>query len=224
MALNRSAPIRPSKAPNLPNAPREGYNFGYFDQYSNVLRLYFNQIDNFGASLLNGSGGGSITFPYGAFSSSATQSAASNTATALTFNATDFANGFSIVSNSRITPDYPGLYNLQFSIQAQSLSTANEDIFIWLKQYTAATTTLADISGSTGKIGLLQRKGPANPNSGIYGWNYYVSLAAGDYLQIYWSTTNGTDVTIPYYAASGSPTKPSTQSVVATMTFVSAIY
>jgi len=67
MALNRSAPIRPSKAPNLPNAPREGYNSGYFDQYSNVLRLYFNQIDNFGASLLNGSGGGSVTFPYGAF-------------------------------------------------------------------------------------------------------------------------------------------------------------
>jgi hypothetical protein len=45
MAYN--APLRPSKAPNLPNAPREGYNAGYFDQYSNVLRLYFNQIDNF---------------------------------------------------------------------------------------------------------------------------------------------------------------------------------
>jgi hypothetical protein len=25
----------------------EGYSAGYFDQYSNVLRLYFNQIDNF---------------------------------------------------------------------------------------------------------------------------------------------------------------------------------
>jgi hypothetical protein len=48
-------------------------------------------------------------------------------------------------------------------------------------------------------------------------------MAAGDYLQIYWSTTNGTDVTIPYYAASGSPTKPATQSVVATITFVSAV-
>ena len=45
MAYN--APLRPSKAPNLPNAPREGYDAGYFDQYSNVLRLYFNQIDNF---------------------------------------------------------------------------------------------------------------------------------------------------------------------------------
>jgi len=224
MALNRSAPIRPSKAPNLPNAPREGYNSGYFDQYSNVLRLYFNQIDNFGASLLNGSGGGSITFPYGAFSSGVTQSAASNTATALTFNTTDFANGFSIVSNSRITPDYPGLYNLQFSVQIQSLSNAPEDIYIWLKQYTAATATLADIAGSTGVVGLLARKNPGDPSHDIKGWNYYVSLSAGDYLQIYWSTTNGTDVTIPYYAASGSPTKPATQSVVVTMSFVSAIY
>ena len=224
MALNRSAPIRPPKAPNLPNAPIAGYSTNYFDQYSNVLRLYFNQIDNFGASLLNGSGGGSVTFPYGAFSSGVTQTAASNTATALTFNTTDFANGFSIVSGSRITPDYPGLYNLQFSVQLQSLSNAPEDTYIWLKQYTAATATLADIAGSTGVVGLLARKNPGDPSHDIKGWNYYVSLAAGDYLQIYWSTTNGTDVSIPYYAASGSPTKPSTQSVVATMTFVSAIY
>jgi len=224
MALNRSAPLRPSKAPNLPNAPREGYNFGYFDQYSNVLRLYFNQIDNFGASLLNGSGGGSITFPYGAFSSGVTQSAASNTATALTFNTTDFTNGFSIVSNSRITPEFPGLYNLQFSVQIQNLSNAPQDVYIWLKQYTAATATLADIAGSTGVVGLLARKNPGDPSHDIKGWNYYVSMAAGDYLQIYWSTTNGTDVSIPYYAASGSPTKPATQSVVATMSFVSALY
>jgi hypothetical protein len=224
MALNRSAPIRPSKAPNLPNAPREGYNANYFDQYSNVLRLYFNQIDNFGASLLNGSGGGSISFPYGAFSSGVTQSAASNTATALTLNTTDFANGFSIVSGSRITPDFAGLYNLQFSVQLQSLSNATEDVYIWLKQYTAATATLADITGSTGLVGMLPRKSAGNASHDIKGWNYYVSMAVGDYLQIYWSTTNGTDVTIPYYAASGSPTKPATQSVVATMSFVSALY
>jgi len=224
MALNRSAPIRPSKAPNLPNAPLAGYNAGYFDQYSNVLRLYFNQIDNFGASLLNGSGGGSVTFPYGAFSSGVTQSAASNTATALTFNTTDFTNGFSIVSSSRITPDYPGLYNIQFSVQLQNLSNAPQDVYIWLKQYTAATATLADITGSTGKVGMPARKNPGDPFHDIKGWNYFVSMAAGDYIQIYWSTTDGTNVTIPYYPASASPTKPSTQSVVATMSFVSALY
>jgi hypothetical protein len=210
------------RAPALPLATPD-YEQAQQDQFQNVLRLYFNRLDDTLINLSDTNGGAGLSFPYGAFSSSQTQSAASNTATALTFNTTDFAQGFSIASNSRITPEYSGIYNLQFSIQAQSLSTANEDIYIWLKQYTDATSTLADITGSTGKIGLLQRKGPASPNSGIYGWNYYVSMAVGDYLQIYWSTTNGTDVTIPYYAASGTPTKPSTQSVVATMTFVSAL-
>lgn len=212
------------RSPALPIQPDE-YNRSQMDQFQNVLRLYFNRLDNYLAnlSIAGGSGGAQLYFPYGAFSSSQTQTTTTNTAKALTFNTTDFAAGFSVVSNSRITPEYTGLYNLQFSIQAQSLSTANEDIYIWLKQYTASTSTLADITGSTGKIGLLQRKGPANPNSGIYGWNYYVSMVVGDYLEIYWSTTNGTDITIPYYAASGTPTKPSTQSVVATMTFVSAL-
>jgi hypothetical protein len=47
-------------------------------------------------------------------------------------------------------------------------------------------------------------------------------MVAGDYIEIYWSPTIAT-VTIPAYAASGTPTKPSTQSVVATMSFVSAL-
>jgi hypothetical protein len=45
--MTYNAPLKSPKAPNLPNAPREGYTAGYFDQYSNVLRLYFNQVDNF---------------------------------------------------------------------------------------------------------------------------------------------------------------------------------
>lgn len=212
------------RSPALPIQPDQ-YDRSQMDQFQNALRLYFNRLDNYlvGLSSSGGSGGSQLYFPYGAFSSGVTQSAASNTATALTLGTTDFANGFSIVSSSRITPEYAGLYNLQFSVQLQSLSTATEDVFIWLKQYTAATSTLADIAGSTGVIGMLPRKSAGNPSHDIKGWNYFVSMAPGDYLQIYWSTTNGTDVTIPYYAASGSPTKPATQSVVATMTFVSAL-
>jgi hypothetical protein len=45
--MTYNAPLRSPKAPNLPNAPMSGYSSGYFDQYSNVLRLYFNQVDNF---------------------------------------------------------------------------------------------------------------------------------------------------------------------------------
>ena len=45
--MTYNALLRSPKAPNLPNAPAAGYSPVYFDQYSNVLRLYFNQIDNF---------------------------------------------------------------------------------------------------------------------------------------------------------------------------------
>ena len=212
----------PTRNPRLPAAPLE-YNKLFMDQFELILSLYFNTLDNFNSGLLTASGGSSIQFPYAAISSGVTQTAASNTATALTFNTNDFLNGFSVASGTNITPTYSGLYNLQFSVQLQSNSTATEDVYIWLKQYTATTATLADITGSTGLVGMLPRKSAGNPSHDIKGWNYFVSMAAGDYLQIYWSTTNGTDVSIPYYAASGTPTKPSTQSVVATMSFVSAV-
>jgi hypothetical protein len=49
MAYNtplKNIPLRASKAPNLPIAPVE-YSQLYIDQLSNVLRLYFAQVDNF---------------------------------------------------------------------------------------------------------------------------------------------------------------------------------
>jgi len=47
-------------------------------------------------------------------------------------------------------------------------------------------------------------------------------MAEDDYIEIYWSVPNAA-VTIQHLAASGTPTKPSTQSVVATLSFVSAL-
>jgi len=41
-----NTPLRPSKAPNLPIGPVE-YDQRYQDQFSNALRLYFSEIDNF---------------------------------------------------------------------------------------------------------------------------------------------------------------------------------
>jgi len=43
--------ITPIIAPSLPIATSD-YQQQYFDQYSNVLRLYFNQIDNFTRGIL----------------------------------------------------------------------------------------------------------------------------------------------------------------------------
>ena len=153
--------------------------------------------------------------PYGAFSSGVDQTAIANTATLMTLDTTDFSNGVSI-SSSKITVANAGIYNLQFSVQLENTDNAAQDVFIWLKQ------NGVDITGSTGKIGIPARKAPGDPFHGIYGWNYFLSMTAGQYIEIYWSTTNAA-VTIQYYPASGSPTKPATQSVVATLSFVSAL-
>lgn len=205
---------RPVAQPRLPAAPNE-YDPQFIEQYSNILRLYFNQLDGLTGALLGESGGRYVRFPYGAFSSDQDQTTTANTATLMTLNTTDFSNDVSI-SSSKITVANAGIYNLQFSVQLENSNNAPQDVFIWLKQ------NGTDIVGSTGKVGMPARKNPGDPFHSIVGWNYYLSMTAGQYVEIYWSTTS-VDVSIQFYAASGSPTKPSTQSVVATMSFVSAL-
>jgi hypothetical protein len=213
MTVYRDTPLRPPKAPNLLVAPVD-YRQQYIDQLNNALRLYFNQIDNSLASLLDVTGGSGLSSPYGAFSSNQDQTAVANTATKMTLNTTDFANNVSI-SSSEITVANAGIYNLQFSAQFQNTDTAFQDVYIWLRQ------NGVDIPGSTGFVSIPNRHAGTDGHS-IVGWNYFLSMAAEDHIEIYWSVPN-VAVTIQHLAASGTPTKPSTQSVVATMSFVSRL-
>jgi len=211
-------------APNLPVATIE-YNQQYQDQLNNVLRLYFNRLDAILGQLKIGSGsidGSGLRLPYGAFSSNQSQTTTANTATLMTLNTTDFSNGVSI-NSSKITVTTPGIYNLQFSTQFQNTDNAIQDISIWLRQGNDGGGS-SDISGSTGYVSIPARKSASAGQEAheIIGWNYYLSMAANDYVQIYWSTTLAS-VTIQAYAASTGPTRPSTQSVVATLSFVSAL-
>lgn len=207
---------RPVVAPRLPSAPNE-YNAQYQEQFMNILRLYFNQLDNLTGIVLGEAGGRFIRFPYGAFSSDQDQSTTANTATLMTLNTTDFANQVSI-SSSKITVVNAGLYNLQFSAQLQNTDNQIQDISIWLRQ------NGVDIPGSTGLVSIAARKSASAGEEAheIIGWNYYVQMQASDYIEIWWSATNAS-VTIQQYPTSTGPVRPSTQSVVATLSFVSAL-
>ena len=200
-------------SPSLPLGTDQ-YERRYQDQFTNILRLYFNQIQNALAELFSDAGGKYVAFPHGAFSSDQDQTAIVNTATLMTLNTTDFASGISI-NNSEITVTNAGIYNLQFSAQFQNTDTAFQDVYIWLKQ------NGTDITGSTGFVSIPNRHAGTNGHS-IVGWNYFLSMNANDYIEIYWSVPN-VAVSIQHLAASGTPTKPSTQSVVATLSFVSAL-
>lgn len=120
-------------------------------------------------------------------------------------------------STSKITASIAGTYNFQWSGQFQNLNNASQDVYVWIK------VNGTDLAGSTGQVGLLQRKSAGVPNKIVTGWNYYVNLNAGDYVELFWLVTS-TDVTMNTYPASTSPAYPATASVIATIGFVSALY
>lgn len=66
LPLFRTAPLIAPKAPQLPKAAVQ-YSASEADKYSNVLRLYFNQLDNFNQLFTTNTGGGLLRFPNGAF-------------------------------------------------------------------------------------------------------------------------------------------------------------
>jgi hypothetical protein len=213
-----SGKIRTTKAPALPFAPIQ-YAQKHQDDFANILRLYFTQLDSVLGALLDTKGGASLSLPYGSFADTTDQTTTANTATVMTFNTTDFANGVSVVTSggkaSRFTVDTNGIYNFQWSGQFQNTDSQLHDASIWIRK------NGADVTGSTGYISVPNSHGGIDGH-GIYGWNFLFSLNAGDYIELWWETDN-VAVTIQAYPAGTSPTRPSTSSLVATMVFVSAL-
>lgn len=147
--------------------------------------------------------------PYGAFQDTTDQAAASTTtAYAITYNTTDFSKGISIVSNSQITFETGGIYNIQFSIQFANDDTQIQDVDVWFRK------NGTDIAGSNSKFSVPNSHGGVDGHL-ISSMNFYVQVAANDYVQIMWATSS-TLVTIEHLAAQTSPTRPATPSVIVT--------
>lgn len=148
--------------------------------------------------------------PYGAFQDSTDQTAASTTAAyAITLNTTDYAVGVSVVSSSQITVRSAGVYNIQFSIQFANANVAIQDVDVWFRK------NGTDVAGSNSKFSVPNSHGGTDGHL-IAALNFYIQLAAGDYVQLMWSTTS-TDVSIEQIPTQTSPTRPSTPSVIVTI-------
>lgn len=179
--------LDPTKAPALPFAPVE-FDRNYTDTTHNILRQYFNTLDNFIQQLLSKSGTRFLRSPYGAFQDTTSQTLVANIPTAMLFNTTDYASDVSLVGNSRLTVTYPGIYNLQWSGQFQNADNAIHNISIWLRKDGPGLGV--DIPGSRGVISCPARKSATAGDEGvtIQGWNYFVELQAGEFVQIWWET------------------------------------
>ena len=147
--------------------------------------------------------------PFGSFSDSTDQAAANTTtAYAVTYNTTDFSKGISVVSNSRITFETAGVYNIQFSIQFANDDTQIQDVDVWFRK------NGTDIANSNSKFSVPNSHGGTDGHL-IAALNFYVDVVANDYIQIMWATTS-TLVVIEHLAAQTTPTRPATPSVIVT--------
>jgi len=152
--------------------------------------------------------------PYGAFQDSTTQSAA-NTTTAypITFNTTDYTNGITLSNSSRLNVKNAGLYNLQFSIQLKNTTNDSHDVDIWFRK------NGTNIANSNSRFHPPARKSSGDPSHIIAALNFFIDMAANDYVEIVWRTAD-VGVSIEHYGTSTSPTRPAVPSVIATMNLI----
>ena len=202
--------------PSLGFAP-EGYERRYFAENNGALNGYFRRLISVLGALFGPRGGKFLNTPHGAFQDSTDQVAANTTtAYAVTFNTTDFSNGVTVASNSRITVADAGIWNLQFSIQFTNTTNASQDVDVWFR------VNGTNAANSNSRFGFAPRKGVGDPYHIIAAMNYFLSLNATDYVEIMWRPTD-VGVSIEQYAAGTSPTRPAVPSAIVTMSFVSNI-
>ena len=203
--------------PAIPSLGTSGivYSQSLQNQNNGLLRLFFTKLVNSLQSVFGPMGGKYLNNPYGAFQDSTDQVAANTTtAYAVTFNTTDFSNGVTIASGSRITVADYGIWNLQFSIQLKNTTNDGQDVDIWFRK------NGTNIDNSNSRFHLVARKGTGDPSHIIASLNFFVSMNSNDYIEIMWRTEN-TGVSIEAFGTSTSPTRPAVPSAIVTMSFVS---
>jgi hypothetical protein len=200
------------KAPSLPFATVQ-YEKQYIDQLNNVLRLYFNQLDNVFQSLLSIAGGASLKFPNGSFYLTTQQTIpVINTAYAIPFNNTAVSNQVAIgTTTSHIVTDVAGYYNFQFSAQLAKTAGSTMSAWVWPR------VNGVDIPDSNTKLQLTG----SSSSEMVAAWNFVLPMNAGDYFELYWAADH---VDVILKAAASNAFSPAIPPVILTATFVSALY
>lgn len=150
--------------------------------------------------------------PYGAFESVVDQTiAVANTAYAMTMDTTDFSNGVTLSNSSRLNVKNTGIYNFQWSGQFENTDSQDHDVRVWIK------VNGTNLTGSTGFFAVPSKHG-AIDGRGLVGWNYYLSLNANDYIELWWEA-DSTLVSLQAYVAGTN--YPSTASLITTINYIS---
>ncbi len=134
--------------------------------------------------------------------------AAANTAYSVAIGSTDpDSQGISIANGSRVTFSRSGVYSIIYSVQFVNTSTSIHDINIWLRKNDSGTS--GDVPASDSKFSIISSHGGVDGH--VIGCvNYVLKLAANDYLELIWSTTN---VAASIQSLPSSPSGPAHPSI-----------
>ena len=203
--------VQKVQTPALP-IPRPGPLKHYLDDLNNILRLFFNLLSNAVNNVFGELGGRFIDVPNALYFSTVDQPiAAVDTAQVVTFNQTYLESGFSIngVGNSQITATYGGVYNFQFTTQIVSNSASSKTVYLWISR------NGTDL-GYTAKDIILQGSSDVNEAT----WNFNLDLAAGEYVEMKWSSD---DIDAALNSEAATSPHPGVASAVVTINFISAL-
>ena len=188
----------------------EQYNRPFFDQFSNVLRLFFNRLTNSVNQLLGTDDGGKVLYmPRGLFYSTTNQAAALvSTGYPVEFENTYIGNGVSIegVDKTRITVSADGVYNFQVTLLTQHTNSSDATVWTWINK-----------NGTDVTYGGQKTTIKGNADRSLY-WNFSIDLTANQYIEMYWATD---DTTLSLHTEAPTAPHPGLPSTIVAVSFVS---
>lgn len=154
-----------------------------------------------------------VSLPYGAFSDSTTQAAASTTtAYKVALNTDDLKSGVThstTTNNSRVTIATAGTYLITFSAVAH-VTESGKHIELWL------AVDGANVARSGTVLHIA-----ASSSEQIVTVTYLYTFTAGQYFELVWCAPDTTTATLVATAAGTNPTRPASPSVIVTVNMVS---
>lgn len=195
--------------PALPWAT-ENYERVAEDEYSNILRIFFNRLTNAFNALLDPQGGQYLDNPNGLFFCIENQTlAATNTATEICFKETYLSNGVIKTDDTEITCVVPGIYNFQFSGQLESTNSSAKNVYVWIQRDgvdIGYSTHAYTVSGVNAQFEIS--------------WNFNIDMQPEQTLKLIWAADN-TNVQLTSTAA--TTPHPGIPAAVLAVSFVSAL-
>lgn len=212
--------LDPPVAPRLPD-PEMAYRQGFFSQFNNVLRLYFNRLSGILSVLLGPDGGTELQSPHAMLMSDVDQSSGGTTvANSVQFDAPEILEGIEIkgTNDEEIHFSKPGQYLVSFSLQVTNRDNQDHLFEVWVgfngQNYPMSNT----------RYDVPQRKSATE-------WGHIVPSITGiftvtdpenEYLTINW-WSDSLLVFLEYYAAQSSPDRPEIPPVIMAINFVSRL-